>query len=281
MASCDMVGCDLNPFDECTDCIPHKGYCVDHLENHTCQRPVTEPARFNSLGLPIEYGPVDALSRLSRQQLTDRLLEEFVANTSSTVRHSLAAPTPSQVHPSQQSICPQIPTPLVTPPTLNGPQHAGQGSVLSRIRAVSSTDKSTSTKRAAGESDAAQPQKPKQNQKRRRKKDCNISPAERASDPEYKRECLIVSAGRLFCEACRHPVQSTKKDRLRQHIDSHKHKEGKKRLQQSQLKDLRIVAALEKLQAESKVCSCPHPDINNDRSTLPCACTGSKLVECF
>ena len=59
--------------------------------------------------------------------------------------------------------------------------------------------------------------------------DCQISPQERAADPFYKKEGLIVDLNdrkHLFCNTCRKQLASTKKDRLTSHIESDGHKQA-------------------------------------------------------
>ena len=88
---------------------------------------------------------------------------------------------------------------------------------------------------------------------KKRNIDCKVSPAERAAEASYKGEHLVVSNGRLFCEACRHPVQSTKSHRLKQHIQSQKHRDGKQRMESIRLKDQRLTAVLAEMQEERTV----------------------------
>lgn len=66
--------------------------------------------------------------------------------------------------------------------------------------------------------------------------DPNVNPYKRIS--EYPSEKLTVSVGRLFCKACRE-VLSVKRSTLDYHVKSTKHVEGKKRLEQKEIKGSR------------------------------------------
>ena len=68
----------------------------------------------------------------------------------------------------------------------------------------------------------------------------SVSPGQRLRNPRYASECLTVSMGKLFCQACREEL-SIKTSVLNNHIKSSKHISGKNRLQSKQKKDIEIV----------------------------------------
>ena len=69
----------------------------------------------------------------------------------------------------------------------------------------------------------------------------SISPAERVK--VYPDEGFSVSNGKLFCRACREEL-ATKKSSLDSHIKSHKHLNGKRRLESKDKEEADILAAL-------------------------------------
>ena len=69
----------------------------------------------------------------------------------------------------------------------------------------------------------------------------SVTPTSRVA--EYQNEYLTVSAGSLFCSACREPI-SLKKSVLKLHINSQKHKSHKSKLINKQAKQRDIAEAL-------------------------------------
>ena len=68
-----------------------------------------------------------------------------------------------------------------------------------------------------------------------------VTPAQRVS--EFRNECLCVSAGKLFCQACREEL-STKRSVLKYHISSKKHQDRKKKREQKEVREIDIAQAL-------------------------------------
>ena len=66
----------------------------------------------------------------------------------------------------------------------------------------------------------------------------NVSPHRRVK--EFPDEMLDVSAGKLFCDAC-HTVLGLKKSIISDHLSSERHKEGKERRKQQELRQQRIM----------------------------------------
>ena len=75
----------------------------------------------------------------------------------------------------------------------------------------------------------------------------SISPIQRAK--EFASECVCVSGGKLFCQACREEL-SLKKSTIQQHIASSKHKAGKEKLAKNEKREIDIVQALKKYDAD-------------------------------
>lgn len=75
----------------------------------------------------------------------------------------------------------------------------------------------------------------------------SIKPSQRVK--EFDNEHLKVSAGKLFCSACREEL-SSKKSIVKNHVSSVKHSTGKERLQKSEKKTLDIVDAFKTYDAE-------------------------------
>lgn len=69
----------------------------------------------------------------------------------------------------------------------------------------------------------------------------NVTPSERVK--KYPNESLVVSAGRLFCSACREEV-SLKSSVIANHVKSSKHKAGKARLEKKEARESDIASAL-------------------------------------
>ena len=72
-----------------------------------------------------------------------------------------------------------------------------------------------------------------------------VTPQDRAK--KFPNEQLSVSAGRLFCKACREEL-SLKSSSLMNHLKSQKHKDGKKRLDKKEASERDIVKELGSLQ---------------------------------
>ena len=108
---------------------------------------------------------------------------------------------------------------------------APKRSELSRSRRVAVNPKRP--KRASGASSSSDPH--------------SVTPTQRAR--EFSSECILVSAGKLFCRACREEL-SLKKSTLDKHVCSVKHRAGKERLSRSQKEEMDIVQALKKYDAE-------------------------------
>ena len=90
------------------------------------------------------------------------------------------------------------------------------------------TEKPVGAKRSQGHSSSYNPK--------------SISPAQRVK--EFPDECLTVSAGRLFCKACREEI-GLKSTTIRLHIKSAKHCRGKESLNERMSKDKDIAQAFE------------------------------------
>ena len=73
----------------------------------------------------------------------------------------------------------------------------------------------------------------------------NVSPHRRVK--EFPDEMLDVSAGKLFCDAC-HTVLGLKKSIISDHLSSERHKEGKERREQQELRQQRIMQSWEHYQ---------------------------------
>ena len=73
--------------------------------------------------------------------------------------------------------------------------------------------------------------------------DPHVPPSKRVS--EYPNEQLVVSAGRLFCRACRE-ILSLKRRTVESHIKSAKHVESKKAVEQRQVREKDIAEALQR-----------------------------------
>ena len=73
--------------------------------------------------------------------------------------------------------------------------------------------------------------------------DPDVPPSKRVS--EYPGELLTVSAGRLFCKACRE-VLSVKRSTIDSHVKCAKHTESKKRVQQNESRERDIAEALQR-----------------------------------
>ena len=71
----------------------------------------------------------------------------------------------------------------------------------------------------------------------------SITPTQRAR--EFPDEHLIVSAGKLFCRACRETL-CTKRSVVQNHVRSSKHEEGKKKLKMKETREADLALALEK-----------------------------------
>ena len=69
----------------------------------------------------------------------------------------------------------------------------------------------------------------------------NVKPIDRVK--QYANDHLQVSAGKLFCPACREEV-STKKSIIDKHINSTKHQKGKERITLKTKNEQSIVEAL-------------------------------------
>ena len=70
--------------------------------------------------------------------------------------------------------------------------------------------------------------------------DPHVPPSKRVS--EFPNEQLVVSAGRLFCRACREIISST----VESHVKSAKHVESKKAVEQRQVREKDIAEALQR-----------------------------------
>ena len=103
--------------------------------------------------------------------------------------------------------------------------------------------------RAPRRSDLTCPRKIQQNATKRTQKSkpscstdpASISPAERVR--EFPNEALTVSAGKLFCSACREEV-SLKRSIIKSHIKSAKHQRGQTAVARKQAREKDIVEAL-------------------------------------
>ena len=101
-------------------------------------------------------------------------------------------------------------------------------SVLSRARKVHCNPPPRGRKRSTGERKASNP---------------DVPPSKRVS--EYPGELLTVSAGILFCKACRE-VLSVKRSTVDSHVKCAKHVESKKKVQQSESRERDIAEALQR-----------------------------------
>ena len=75
-----------------------------------------------------------------------------------------------------------------------------------------------------------------------------ITPSQRAS--EFSGEQLVVSAGKLFCRACKETL-CLKRSVVLNHINSSKHKDGKQKLTVNTARERDLAKALEKHDAET------------------------------
>lgn len=74
----------------------------------------------------------------------------------------------------------------------------------------------------------------------------SITPHQRIQ--EFPRECLRVSVGKLFCNACREEL-SLKKSSILNHVSSSKHSAGKERIARKEKREMDIAAALKRYDA--------------------------------
>lgn len=65
----------------------------------------------------------------------------------------------------------------------------------------------------------------------------NVSPHQRVR--EFPGECLVVSSGKLYCEACSHIV-NLKKSVIEKHVESSRHNTGKQQLKEEGVRQQRI-----------------------------------------
>ena len=70
-----------------------------------------------------------------------------------------------------------------------------------------------------------------------------MTPLQRAR--EFSSESIGISAGKLFCRACREEL-SLKKSSIQNHVTSSKHTAGKEKLAKKEKRDMDIVEALQK-----------------------------------
>ena len=78
-------------------------------------------------------------------------------------------------------------------------------------------------------------------------KEPKVSPSQRVK--EFSSEELSISLGRLFCNACRETI-SVKRSTVLNHVRSVKHGESKAKLNSRQAKDINLVSALKKYDAD-------------------------------
>ena len=109
--------------------------------------------------------------------------------------------------------------------------------------------------RAPRKSDLTRPRKIQQNATKRTRKSkpscstdpASISPAERVR--EFPNKALTVSAGKLFCSACREV--SLKRSIIKSHIKSAKHQRGQTAVARKQAREKDIVEALKDYSKQS------------------------------
>ena len=75
-----------------------------------------------------------------------------------------------------------------------------------------------------------------------------ITPSQRAS--EFPREQLVVSAGKLFCKACKE-ILCLKRSVIQNHVKSSKHQDGKQTLTTKEKKERDLAQALERHDQET------------------------------
>ena len=77
----------------------------------------------------------------------------------------------------------------------------------------------------------------------------SVRPSQRAS--EFPSECLVDSAGKLFCKACRENI-AIKRSVVQNHIKSKKHEDGKIKLKLKEARENDIAEALHKHDSETR-----------------------------